>query len=232
MVSLGNDWDVVLEGEFRKEYYLQLREFLKSQYRRHTVYPNMYKIFEALKLTPYSKVKVVILGQDPYHGPRQAHGLAFSVQPGVAIPPSLMNIFKELQTDLGCYIPNNGDLTHWAEQGVLLLNTSLTVRAGQAGSHRGRGWEIFTDQVIQHLNQKETPVVFLLWGSNAKQKVRFITNPHHLVLTAVHPSPLSAYRGFFGCGHFSKTNEFLQKTGQEPIDWQIPNLRSTSQTGV
>lgn len=224
MVHLGNEWDELLASEFQQEYYQQLREFLKREYWTRTIYPDMYEIFEALKLTSYSDVKVVILGQDPYHGPGQAHGLAFSVKPGVAAPPSLMNIFKELQDDLGCFIPNNGCLIPWAKQGVLLLNTSLTVRAGAAGSHRGKGWEIFTDSIIQRLNARTEPIVFLLWGNPAKAKQRLITNRHHLVLTAAHPSPLSAHRGFFGCRHFSRANAFLNSTGQGEIDWQIPNL--------
>lgn len=207
-----------------RDYYLALREFLKQEYSSKTIYPDMHLIFEALKLSSYSNVKVVILGQDPYHGERQAHGLAFSVQLGVAVPPSLGNIYKELRTDLGCYIPNNGYLVPWAVQGVLLLNTSLTVRANMAVSHRGKGWEYFTDRVIDLLNQKPTPVVFLLWGNHAKEKAKLITNPHHLVLTSVHPSPLSAHRGFLGCNHFSQANEFLRVTGQSEIDWQIPNI--------
>lgn len=225
MKPLGNDWDELLKEEFRKEYYLRLRQFLKTEYRTKTIYPDMYKIYEALRLTSYQDTKVVILGQDPYHGPNQAHGLAFSVQPGVEIPPSLVNIYKELEADLGCYIPNNGCLEYWAKQGVLLLNTSLTVIAGQANSHRSIGWEIFTDHIIQLLNKKPTPVVFLLWGSNARSKAAFITNSRHLVLTSVHPSPLSASRGFFGCRHFSRANEFLKGTGQKPIDWQIPDIQ-------
>lgn len=224
MVHFANEWDDLLADEFQQDYYLNLREFLKVEYRTRTIYPDMYEIFTALKLASFSDVKVVILGQDPYHGPGQAHGLAFSVQPGVATPPSLLNIFKELQSDLGCFVPNNGYLIPWAEQGVLLLNTSLTVRAGSAGSHSGKGWEQFTDRVIQHLNNREKPVVFLLWGNPAKAKGRLITSKQHLVLTAAHPSPLSAHRGFFGCGHFSKTNAFLEQLGQKPIDWQIPNL--------
>lgn len=221
MVNIGNDWDTVLDGEFEKDYYLKLREFLKKEYSTQTVYPSMYDIFNALKATPYSKVKVVILGQDPYHGPGQAHGMCFSVNKGVKIPPSLVNIYKELNSDLGCSIPEHGCLQDWAEQGVLLLNTALTVRGGQANSHRGMGWEIFTDNIIRHLNERKEPMVFILWGSNAKTKTAFITNPAHLILTAAHPSPLSAYKGFFGCGHFSKTNEFLKKNGIEPVDWQI-----------
>lgn len=237
MVRLDNDWDDVLGEEFNQEYYLQLREFLKQEYKTQTIYPDMYHIFEALKLTHHADVKVVILGQDPYHGESQAHGLAFSVQRGVDIPPSLLNIYKELKEDLGCYIPNNGFLEHWAKQGVLLLNTSLTVRANTASSHRGKGWEHFTDRVIKSLNDKSTPVVFLLWGNHAKEKAQLITNTKHLILTSVHPSPLSAHRGFFGCKHFSRANEFLRKTGQKEIDWQIPtivpsNSSSTSGTSV
>ena len=224
MIPLGNDWDKLLEAEFKKDYYLKLREFLKHEYRTRVIYPNMYKIYEALRLTSYENTKVVILGQDPYPGPNQAHGLAFSVQPGVAIPPSLLNIFKELNEDLGCYIPNNGYLVPWARQGVLLLNTSLTVVAGRPNSHRNKGWEKLTDRIIELLNEKESPVVFLLWGNNAKSKTSLITNKNHLVLTTVHPSPLSASRGFFGCRHFSKANKFLMETGQEPVDWQIPNI--------
>lgn len=221
MIAFANDWDELLEGEFEKEYYLRLRRFLKEEYAAHTVYPDMYDIFNALKLTSRADCKVVILGQDPYHGPNQAHGLAFSVQPGVEIPPSLQNMYKELRDDLGCTIPRTGCLTKWAEQGVLLLNTGLTVRAGMANSHRGKGWELFTDRVIELLNEKETPVVFLLWGSNARQKAQAVTNRIHLVLEAPHPSPLSASRGFFGCRHFSKANAFLRETGQTEIDWQI-----------
>lgn len=224
MVKFGNDWDELLKEEFQKEYYLRLRQFLIKEYSTKIIYPNMYKIFEALKLTPYKDVKVVILGQDPYPGRGQAHGLAFSVQKGVAIPPSLLNIFKELSQDLNCYIPNNGYLVPWAKQGVLLLNTSLTVVANRPNSHRNRGWEIFTDRIIQLLNAKETPIAFLLWGNNAKSKAKYITNPKHLVLTAAHPSPLSAQRGFFGCRHFSKVNAFLRKNGLEEINWQIPNI--------
>ncbi|WP_058485778.1 uracil-DNA glycosylase [Defluviitalea phaphyphila] len=224
MVKFNNDWDEILKDEFNKEYYLKLRQFLIKEYRTNIIYPDKYKIFEALKLTSYKDTKVVILGQDPYHGENQAHGLAFSVQKGVEIPPSLKNIYKELMTDLNCYMPNNGYLVPWAKQGVLLLNASLTVVANHANSHRNKGWEIFTDNIIKLLNKKETPVVFLLWGNNAKEKAKFITNPIHLVLKAAHPSPLSANRGFFGCKHFSKTNKFLRETGQKEIDWQIPNL--------
>lgn len=224
MVKFGNDWDELLREEFQKEYYLKLRKFLIKEYSTKKIYPNMYKIFEALKLTPYKDVKAVILGQDPYHGENQAHGLAFSVQPNVPIPPSLMNIYKELANDLKCYIPNHGCLNNWAEQGVLLLNTSLTVVAGLANSHRNKGWEIFTSRIIELLNHKDSPIVFLLWGSNARAKAKLITNPKHLILESVHPSPLSASRGFFGCKHFSKTNQFLKANGLTEIDWQIPNI--------
>ncbi|HHT62818.1 MAG TPA: uracil-DNA glycosylase [Clostridia bacterium] len=224
MVRFDNDWDELLKEEFQKEYYLKLRQFLKKEYRTRTIYPDMYKIFEALKLTSYKDVKVVILGQDPYHGKNQAHGLAFSVQKGVDIPPSLINIYKELQDDLGCYIPNNGYLVPWAKQGVLLLNASLTVVANMANSHRNKGWEHFTDAVIQLINKKDAPVVFLLWGNNAKEKGKYLNNPKHLILKSVHPSPLSANRGFFGCKHFSKANKFLKENGLREIDWQIPNI--------
>ena len=221
MVKFNNDWDELLQDEFKKDYYLQLRQFLKNEYSTRTVYPDMYDIFNALKTTPREKVKAVILGQDPYHEPDQAHGMCFSVKPGVPAPPSLQNIFKELQDDLGCSIPQDGYLMKWAEQGVLLLNTVLTVRAHQANSHKGKGWEIFTDRVIQLVNEKEEPVVFLLWGANARSKKPLITNPKHLILETVHPSPLSAYNGFFGCRHFSKANAFLAGNGIEPIDWQL-----------
>lgn len=224
MVQIGNQWDELLKDEFKKDYYLALREFLKKEYKTQTIYPNMYHIFNALKYTSYENVKVVILGQDPYHGPNQAHGLAFSVQPGVPAPPSLQNIFQELHRDLGCFIPNNGYLVPWTQNGVLLLNTALTVRAGQANSHRGKGWEIFTDRVIELLNEREEPIVFLLWGANAGQKELLITNSRHVLLKSPHPSPLSASRGFFGCRHFSQANALLAQMGKEPVDWQIPNL--------
>ncbi|MBQ4186330.1 MAG: uracil-DNA glycosylase [Firmicutes bacterium] len=219
--QIGNDWQALLEPEFSQEYYQNLRKFLAEEYKTRVIYPDMYHIFATLQATPYDKVKVVILGQDPYHGPNQAHGFSFSVPEGVDIPPSLMNIYKELNTDLGCTIPKSGCLTKWADQGVLLLNAVLTVRAGQAASHRGMGWEQFTDRIIELLNEREKPMVFMLWGRYAKNKQSLITNPRHLVLTAAHPSPLSAYNGFFGCRHFSKANAFLTMTGQEPIDWQI-----------
>lgn len=224
MVHIGNDWDKVLEGEFDKEYYKQLRAFLKSEYKNHIIHPSMHDIFNALKLTSYAGTKAVIIGQDPYHGENQAHGLAFSVQRSVPIPPSLLNMYKELHHELGCYIPNNGFLEKWAKQGVLLLNAALTVRDGMANSHRGKGWEIFTDCVIDKLNSRNDPVIFLLWGNNAKEKARLITNPIHHILTTVHPSPLSASRGFFGCGHFAKTNELLKSMNKTPVDWQIENI--------
>jgi uracil-DNA glycosylase len=220
MVHLGNEWDELLKDEFAKDYYIRLRKFLIREYKSRTIYPDMYDIFNALKYTPYGKVKVVILGQDPYHGRGQAHGLSFSVKKGVGIPPSLMNIYKELKRDLDINAPNHGYLKEWADRGILLLNTVLTVREGEANSHKGMGWEIFTDKVIDLLNKRDEPMVFLLWGANAKSKKNFITNPRHLVLTAAHPSPLSAYNGFFGCGHFSKANKFLSQFG-DPIDWEL-----------
>ncbi len=222
MKIFRNDWAPFLEAEMQKEYYQKLRTILIKEYRTRTIYPDMYDIFNAMHYTPYDKVKVVILGQDPYHGPRQAHGLSFSVLPGVEPPPSLVNIFKELESDLGCTIPNHGCLRHWAEQGVLLLNTVLTVREYQANSHQGIGWEEFTDRIITLLNQREEPMVFLLWGRPAQRKQSMITNPNHLVIASPHPSPLSAYRGFFGSRPFSKVNDFLRKHGMEPIDWQLP----------
>ena len=221
MVDFKNSWNKVLDGEFEKDYYLKLRQFLKTEYASHTIYPNMYDIFNALKYTSFDDVKVVILGQDPYHGAGQAHGLCFSVQKGVEPPPSLKNIYKELNAELGLSIPSHGELTKWAKQGVLLLNTVLTVREASPNSHKNCGWEIFTDNVIRRLNEREKPIVFLLWGANARAKTALITNPNHKILTCAHPSPLSAYNGFFGCGHFIKTNEFLKSIGETPIDWQI-----------
>ena len=220
MVNIGNDWDDILAGEFEKEYYLKLREFLKTEYKTQKIHPSMYDIFNALKNTAYNDVKVVILGQDPYHGVNQAHGLSFSVQHGVPAPPSLVNIFKELHDDIGFEIPDHGNLLKWAQNGVLLLNTVLTVREGKPNSHKGMGWEIFTDTVISHLNSREKPMVFLLWGANARSKKKLITNPNHLILETVHPSPFSAYNGFFGCKHFSKAKAFLQKNGTD-IDWSL-----------
>lgn len=223
MVHIGNEWDEILKGEFDKEYYLKLREFLKREYAHCRIYPNMYDIFNALKYTSYSDVKAVILGQDPYHQPGQAHGLCFSVKKGTPQPPSLQNIFKELKSDLGIEPPRHGELVSWAQNGVLLMNTVLTVREGQANSHKGMGWEIFTDRVIQLLNERDKPIVFILWGGNARAKKQLITNPAHLILESPHPSPLSAYNGFFGNRHFSKANEFLVSKGIEPIDWRIPD---------
>lgn len=220
MISFGNEWDELLAPEFEKEYYCILREKLREEYQNHTIYPPMNDIFNALRETSYNDVKAVILGQDPYHGPDQAHGLSFSVRKGVRIPPSLQNIFRELQDDVGFIHPGHGCLIDWAREGVLLLNATLTVRAGQANSHQSLGWSIFTDRVIELLNLREKPMVFLLWGSFAKAKVQLITSANHLVLTAAHPSPLSAHNGFFGCRHFSKTNLFLNQFGQN-VNWQI-----------
>ncbi|WP_041702180.1 uracil-DNA glycosylase [Gottschalkia acidurici] len=222
--NLQNDWNELLKDEFEKDYYLKLRSFLINEYKTKTIYPDMYNIFNALHFTSYKDTKVVILGQDPYHGPNQAHGLSFSVNPKVKIPPSLVNIYKELQSDLGCYIPNNGYLKKWADQGILLLNTSLTVRGGEANSHRKIGWEIFTDEIIRVLNDREDPIVFILWGNNAISKEKLIINKNHFIIKSVHPSPLSASRGFFGSKPFSKTNDFLRSIGKDPIDWQIENI--------
>ncbi len=221
MVQIGNDWDEILKDEWEKPYYRELRAFLKKEYASHTVYPDMYDIFNALKYTSYENTRVVILGQDPYHEPGQAHGLCFSVKRGVPKPPSLENIFSELQNDLGFAPPAHGELTDWAKQGVLMLNTVLTVREHAANSHKDHGWEKFTDRVIAELNRKQTPVVFLLWGTPARKKAEIITNPIHQKLITVHPSPLSAYRGFFGCRHFSEANRILTENGLLPIDWKI-----------
>ena len=224
MSQINNDWLEVLKGEFSKSYYKELYTRVRSEYAGYTVYPPPDDIFNAFHLTPLSKVKAVILGQDPYHNTGQAHGLSFSVQPGIQIPPSLSNIYKELQSDLGCRIPNNGCLTKWADEGVLLLNTVLTVRAHAANSHAGIGWEQFTDAAISALNVLDRPVVFLLWGAPAQKKSVLLNNPEHLILKAPHPSPLSAYRGFFGCRHFSKTNNYLENNGIKGIDWQIEDI--------
>ena len=224
MVNIGNEWDNLLADQFQSEYYRKLRAFLVDEYNRYNVYPPADCIFNALKYTPYSKVKAVLLGQDPYHGQGQAHGLCFSVKPDVDIPPSLVNIYQELHDDLGCYIPNNGYLVKWAEQGVLMLNTVLTVRAHMANSHHGKGWEEFTDAAIRALNAQDRPIVFILWGRPAQMKKSMLNNPNHLILEAPHPSPLSAYRGFFGSRPFSKTNNFLKEHGVDPIDWQIENV--------
>ncbi|MBQ6860407.1 MAG: uracil-DNA glycosylase [Clostridia bacterium] len=224
MVHIGNRWDEILKNEFESEYYKSIREFLKKEHSQYKIYPDMNDIFNSLKYADYDNIKVVIIGQDPYHEEGQAHGLSFSVKPGIAIPPSLQNIYKELNDDLGCYIPNNGYLEKWAKQGVLLLNNVLTVRAHQANSHKTCGWETFTDSIIKSLNEREKPVIFLIWGSCAKQKESYITNKNHYILKAPHPSPLSAYRGFFGCKHFSRANEILIANNEEPIDWQIENI--------
>lgn len=224
MSAISNDWLEELKPEFSKEYYKKLFVNIKDEYSKCAVYPMADDIFNAFHLTPYNKVKVVILGQDPYHEPGQAHGLSFSVKPGIDIPPSLVNIYKELNDDIGTYIPNNGYLIKWAEQGVLLLNTILTVRAHKAMSHSKIGWEEFTNAAIEALNKSDRPIVFMLWGKPAQEKEIMLTNNKHLILKAPHPSPLSAYRGFFGCKHFSKANEFLINNGETPIDWQIENL--------
>ena len=219
MVSLGNDWDNALADEFSSDYYLALREFLKKEYSSEVIYPPMNDIYNALKYTSIADTRVVILGQDPYHGYGQAHGLCFSVKEGVKQPPSLVNIFKELYDEYGFTAPTSGELTGWAKQGVLLLNTTLTVREGRPQSHKGQGWEILTDRIIEKINEKNEPVVFMLWGSNASAKKALITNKHHLVLECAHPSPLSAYAGFFGCNHFKLANQFLEKNALSTIDW-------------
>lgn len=220
-----NDWWPWLQVEWAQPYFKDLASFVHEEYAHREIYPPKAKVFSAFENTDYPDVRVVILGQDPYHEPGQAHGMCFSVNPGVDIPPSLVNIFKELNAELGCKVPDNGWLMPWARQGVFLLNTVMTVRRGQANSHAGHGWETFTDHAIQHINEKQDPVVFLLWGRNARNKASMIDHQRHLVLEAAHPSPLSAYNGFFGCGHFRKTNEFLETHGQKPIDWQIPDVK-------
>lgn len=224
MVNIGNDWDEILKGEFEKPYYLKLREFLKEEYKNNIIYPDMNDIFNALKYTSYKDTKVLILGQDPYHGENQAHGLAFSVKPGVKTPPSLLNMYKELNSEFECFIPNNGFLVPWTKQGILLLNTALTVRAHEANSHKGKGWETFTDHIIETLNLREEPVIFVLWGNNARSKKKLIDANKHYIIESAHPSPLSASRGFFGSKPFSQVNDILIKLGKEPIDWQIPNI--------
>lgn len=224
MSAIDNDWLEAIGKEFKKTYYKELYQFVKGEYERYVIYPPADDIFNAFHFTPLNQVKVVILGQDPYHNAGQAHGLCFSVKPDVDVPPSLVNIYTELQEDIGCNIPNNGYLEKWAKQGVLMLNTVLTVRAHQANSHQGKGWELFTDAVIEAVNAQDQPIVFLLWGRPAQMKKKMLTNPKHLILEAPHPSPLSAYRGFFGCRHFSKTNAFLAQNGIEPIDWQIDDV--------
>lgn len=223
-VNIGNDWDELLKDEWDKEYYKRLRKILIHEYQKYEIYPGMYDIFNALKAVSYEDAKVLILGQDPYHGKGQAHGFSFSVRENVPIPPSLVNIYKELHDDLNCYIPNHGNLEKWASQGVLLLNSTLTVRANMANSHKDIGWSILTDEIIKKLNDREKPLVFILWGKYAQSKTRFITNNNHLIIQSPHPSPLSAYRGFFGSKPFSRTNNFLKDKNIEPIDWQIENL--------
>ena len=224
MGAIQNDWLEPLAPEFKKPYYAKLYKTIREEYSTRQIFPPADEIFTAFEMTPLSDVKVVIIGQDPYHGDGQAHGLCFSVKPDVETPPSLVNMYKELNSDLGCYIPNNGYLIKWAKQGVLMLNTVLTVRAHQANSHRGIGWEEFTDAAIRILNEQDRPIVYLLWGKPAQMKKVMLNNPKHLILEAPHPSPLSAYRGFFGCQHFSKTNTFLTENGLTPIDWQIENI--------
>ena len=225
MGAIANDWLPSIEGEFRKPYYKELYQFVKEEYSKHVVYPPSDDIFNALHLTPLKEVKVLILGQDPYINEHEAHGLCFSVLPEQKkLPPSLQNIYKELHEDLGCEIPNNGYLKKWAQQGVLLLNTVLTVRAHESNSHKGKGWENFTDAIIRAVNEQDRPIVYMLWGSHAQQKIPMLNNPKHLILKAPHPSPLSAHRGFFGCKHFSQANVFLEKNGIEPIDWQIEDV--------
>lgn len=221
MVTLGNEWDALLQDEFDSDYFQKIRDFLTEEYTKHKVYPPQEDIFNALRYTSYSDVKVVLLGQDPYHGAGQAHGLCFSVRAGVKLPPSLQNIYKELQEDVYIDKPPSGELTAWAKRGVLLLNTVLTVREGQANSHKSIGWTRFTDAIIRRLNERDKPMVFLLWGGNARSKKALITNPNHCVLETVHPSPLSAYQGFFGCHHFSKANQFLYDHGIDPINWDL-----------
>ena len=221
MVNIGNDWDEVLSDLFQSENYKKIREFLKEEYSTYTIYPSMYDIFNAFKMTPYKSIKAVILGQDPYHEPNQAHGLCFSVKDGCVPPPSLINIFKEMKSDLGLQPPKNGDLTKWAERGVLLLNTTLTVRRGAANSHSKCGWTAFTDEVIKKISAREKPVVFILWGGNARAKKPLIDTERHFIIESAHPSPLSCYNGFFGSKPFSKTNGFLERVGEEPINWNL-----------
>ena len=221
MVNIGNDWDEVFKGEFEKEYYQNLRKFLINEYRTKRIYPKADEIFTAFKLTGYKDCKIVLLGQDPYHGVNQAHGLAFSVKEGIKLPPSLQNMYKEISEEYGCEMSKNGYLVPWAKQGVLLLNTALTVIADNANSHSKIGWEIFTDNVIEYLNEREDPLIFILWGNNARSKKRLINTEKHYILEAAHPSPLSANRGFFGCGHFKKANEILKELGKDEIDWRM-----------
>ena len=224
MEQIGNSWDVLLREEFSKDYYKELQDFLAEEYKTYVIHPDKDEIFSALSATSYEDTRVVIFGQDPYHGENQAHGMAFSVKKGVDIPPSLKNIYKELNQELGCYIPNHGCLEKWAKQGVLLLNASLTVRDGEANSHKGKGWEKITDKITEILNNRRESVIFILWGNDAKKKEELITSPQHIILSAAHPSPLSASRGFFGCDHFKKVNNILTAMNQDPIDWQIESV--------
>lgn len=221
MTKIGNDWDIMLQDEFDRPYFKRLENFLTEERARYEIYPPQGDVFNALRYSSFQDTKVVILGQDPYHEPGQAHGLCFSVNKGVTIPPSLVNIYKEIENDLGIKMPGHGYLADWAKQGVLLLNTVLTVRRGQANSHKGKGWETFTDRIVEILNQRQKPMVFILWGANAKSKTELITNKEHMVITGAHPSPLSAWKGFFGGRYFSKANRYLEITGQEPVDWGI-----------
>ena len=221
MIQIGNDWDAVLKEENGKEYFMKLQEFLAEERQTHMVYPPEKDVFNALKYSSLADTKVVIFGQDPYHEPGQSHGMCFSVNKGIAVPPSLINIYKEIETDLGIKPPSHGYLADWAGQGVLLLNTVLTVRRGEANSHRGKGWETFTDRVTEALNEREKPMVFILWGANAREKAKLITNKEHMIITGAHPSPLSAWKGFFGGRYFSKANRFLEITGQTPINWEL-----------
>lgn len=227
MGAITNDWLDAIKGEFSKPYYSSLYNFVKEEYSKYVIYPPANDVFNAFHFTPLSKIKVVILGQDPYHGPNQAHGLCFSVKKEVDIPPSLVNIYKELNSDIGCYIPDNGYLKKWADQGVLMLNTVLTVRSGAANSHQGKGWEEFTNAAIQAVNAQNRPIVYMLWGRPARAKKQMLTNPKHLILESAHPSPLSAYKGFFGTKPFSKANQFLRENGVESIDWQIDNVNTS-----
>lgn len=222
MVKLGNDWQEIIGKEFKKDYYKRLRCYLKGEYERETIYPSMFDIFNALRYTSYADTKIVVIGQDPYHNINQAHGLCFSVKDGIRKPPSLLNIMKEQRTDVGTTIPENGNLIPWTKQGVLLLNTILTVRQGKPMSHKGQGWETFTDEILKKLNERQQPIIFLLWGASARKKASLITNKRHFILEAPHPSPLSAYYGFFGCKHFSQANAILTKLGEKPINWQLP----------
>lgn len=229
---INTDWKELLSDEFDKPYFEKLNEFLKEEYKEHEVFPERDKIFEALNHTSFKDTKILLLGQDPYHNDGQAHGLAFSVKPGVKIPPSLKNIYKELNSEYNCFIPDNGYLIDWADQGVLLLNTSLTVRAHEANSHSKKGWEKFIDRIIEILNNREEPVIFILWGNNAKKKIKLIDTEKHYILDGVHPSPLSASRGFFGCNHFKKANDILESIGKAKINWQIENLKEDEQMSL